>query len=104
MRRGQEIERLEQQQVSCDTEIKSLQAQFHNIDPKLRERYEQKIKLLDEKWHRVGERLAELRLREAESWEEDHMLTGLHEVFDDIGRRVDELISKLSGRAVARGD
>lgn len=95
-KREQDIERLQRQRALWDSEIKTLQAQSEHADPKLREAYEQKVKLLEEKWRKIGERLATLRLEQAESWEEDTMLTGIFEIFDEIGRRVDELMSKLS--------
>ncbi len=79
-------------------QVHALQDQLQHIDPKLRQACQYELEKLKDEWHHIRTRLADLRLEQAESYHDDNFLTAFHQVFDEIGARVDHLISSLSSR------
>lgn len=73
--------------------IRELDGQMDSVDPKLRETYRAEIRMLERKRLEAERHLAELRIAEAESYRKEDILAAIFSAFDDIGRRLDRLIS-----------
>lgn len=98
MTREQQIQQLERRLNELDGEIRKLEGDLGMVtDSKRRETYRGELKVLHEKRHVAEERLAQARLEKAESWEEDTLLTGILEIFDEIGARLQRLGGKIRG-------
>lgn len=86
---------LEDKLTEWDARIGQLQAMMSQGDYSLRACCKQELDVLSEKRHQADTALSELRLREAESWEEENFRTGLLDIFDDIGTRLDRLVTRM---------
>lgn len=95
--RTEQIERLERRLQEWDTRIGKLEAMMEKGDRKLRACCQQELEaLLGRRWE-AGETLAELRLQEAESWEEANLRT--LGIFDEMGNSLDRLFSRMRDEA-----
>lgn len=90
------IQRLETQLNGWEHRIEELEAELDRIGPRTRSRYFRDVQELKERRDAAKSRLSQLRLKKAESWEEEDLQAGLIRVFDDIGCRVNRLVSKVS--------
>ena len=90
------IERLEKQLSGWEDRINDLEAELERIGPGTRSRYFRDVQELKERRDAARTRVTQLRLKEAESWEEEDLQAGIIRVFDDIGCRVNRLVSKVS--------
>ncbi len=91
------IQRLENQLNGWEHRIDELEAELDRIGPRTRSRYFRDVQELKERRDAAKNRLSQLRLKQAESWEEEEDLqAGIIRVFDDIGCRVNRLVSKVS--------
>ncbi|WP_303905738.1 hypothetical protein [Thiohalomonas denitrificans] len=90
------IQRLENQLVGWEHQINELEAELDRIGPRTRSRYFRDVQELKERRDAAKNRLSQLRLKQAESWEEEDLQAGIIRVFDDIGCRVNRLVSKVS--------
>lgn len=79
-----------EQRLSCYAEriaeLEQRGAQSSQVDP-----FHKELSSLLERYRSVEERLADLRLEKAQSWQEHTADAGLLRVFDDIGQRIDRL-------------
>ena len=92
----EQIRQLEKRLSDWEAEMSELEAEIaaSDKDPKVKEGLLSELESLQARRRTAGERLAELRTREAESWADDTLLTGILEIFDDIGRRLDAVVSR----------
>ena len=91
----QQMKNLEARLSDFATEISKLEGQLKYADSKLRETYQQEINELRQRRRRVEERLAEARLKKAESWSEENLGAGIMEAVDEIGQRLSRLLSRV---------
>lgn len=98
MARKEQIDQLGVRLDELNGRIRAMERELGRIaDSKRRETYRGELKVLREKRHVAEERLAELRLREAESWEDEDFLSGVLEIFDEIGERLQRLGERVRG-------
>ena len=91
----QQIKNLEGRLNNYATEITKLEGQLKYADSKLRETYQQEINDIRKRRRRVEEQLAEARLKEAESWSDENLGAGIMEALDEIGQRLNRLLSRV---------
>lgn len=99
MGRAQHIEQLEHHLTESSAKIEAIEARLQTHDPKGREVYELELQELKDRQREVEQHLAKVKLDEAESWSEDDFGHALLEVFDDIGRKLDHLLSRVPDKA-----
>ncbi len=91
----QQIKHLEGRLNKYTTEITKLEGQLKYADAKLGETYQHEISDLRQRRRKVEERLAEARLKEAESWSDENFGAGIMEALDEIGERLSRLLSRV---------
>lgn len=94
-RREERIKRLETRMGELDTRIQQLEADMRKANAKLREDLAPRLKEIQDKRRQVERLLAELKLKEAEAWDDQTLETGLFAIFDDIGKRIGKLFESL---------
>lgn len=94
--REEAIRRLENQLDGWDDRIHQLENELERFGPRTRSRYFRDIQELKERRDAVKNRINLLKIRRAESWEEEDLQAGILRVFDDIGIRVNRLVSRVS--------
>ena len=92
---------LEDKLAEWDARIGQLRAMMNQGDYSLRACCKQELDMLAEKRHQAEAAVSELRLREAESWEEENFRTGLLDIFDEIGNRLNRLVTRMREKAGA---
>jgi len=106
-KRGKQLSRhddilfLEDKLAEWDARIGQLRAMMNQGDYSLRACCKQELDMLAEKRHQAEAAVSELRLREAESWEEENFRTGLLDIFDEIGNRLNRLVTRMREKAGA---
>lgn len=95
--REEQIRQLETQLATFDYKISELEGELENATPAVRNSHFRDLQEVKEKRDAAESRLAKLRLRQAQSWEEEDLQAGIVRVFDDIGTRVNRLVSRVSG-------
>lgn len=98
MTREEQIHTLEDKETQWNVRVHALQDQLQHADPKLQQHCQRELERLKDEWHQIRTRLAGLRLDQAESYHDDNFLTAFHQVFDEIGAKVDHVISSLTKR------
>jgi chromosome segregation ATPase len=93
--REERIKRLERRMGELDTRIHELEADIHKANTKLKEDLAPRLKEIEDKRRQVERLLAELKLKEAEAWDDQNLETGLFAIFDDIGKRIGKLFESL---------
>lgn len=88
-----DIEVLENRLSRWANRLRELDSQLDRADPKLRETYRAEIRELERKRLQAERHLAELRIAAAESYTQEDLQAAVFSIFDDIGRRLDRLIS-----------
>ncbi len=94
-RREERIRRLERRMGELDARIQELEADMGKADAKLREDLAPRLKEIQDKRRKVERLLADLKLKEAEAWDDQNLETGLFAIFDDIGERIGKLFESL---------
>lgn len=89
-----EIQVMENRLAHWTQRIHELDSLIERSNPKLRETYRSDIRALERKRLEAEQHLAELRIAEAESYRKEDIQAAIFSAFDDIGRRLDRLISK----------
>jgi len=95
--RKEQIARLEGRLQEWDIRIGKLEAMMEEGDRKLRACCQQELEMLLGRRREAGETLADLRLAEAESWEEANLRT--LGIFDEMGNSLDTLFSRMRNEA-----
>jgi len=90
-----DVARCERQLRRYRERMQLLEAEIVRADAKLREDLNREVAGLRRLYRRAEEHLAHARLGAAESWVEDDFGTGLFAIFDDLGRRIDGLFSRV---------
>lgn len=92
----EQIQQLQKRLADWEAEMNELQAEIatSDKDAKVKEGLLSELDALQARRRLAEERLAELRTQEAEAWADDTLLTGILDIFDDIGRRLDAVISR----------
>ncbi len=93
--RKAKIEQLEHQLDSWDKRLHEVERMMQKGDRKTRVCCEKERRALLELRQLAGDTLAQLRLEEAESWEEENFRTGVLDIFDQIGHSLDRLVSRM---------
>jgi predicted nucleic acid-binding Zn-ribbon protein len=75
--------------------IRALESQFDEVDPRVRQAYRDEIQALWDRRHTAEERLAHMRREEAQSWEKRDLQSGILRIFDEIGERLDRVLSRI---------
>lgn len=88
-----DIQALERQLRHLEGRIEDLESRLANAGTGLARQYDADLDALRERHKRAESELSRLRLTDAESWEDEDIFA----IFDDIGRRLDRLFSRLSG-------
>lgn len=91
-----EIQRLESLLARYRARIETLQDEADRAPSKLREDLARELSEIHRRQRHAEEHLAQVRLRHAESWEEEDFATGLMAIFDDLGRRIDGLFGRIA--------
>ncbi len=94
--REERIRQLETRLAGWENRIDELEEELARSEAAIRNRYFRDLQDLKEKRDAARNRIAELRLRRAESWEDDDLQAGIIRVFDDIGSRINRLFSNVS--------
>lgn len=102
MNSEEEVQRLETRLAEFEKKLSDVAAHLEGANPKLREAYAKEMRVLEEKKHLAHERLAALRVQQAESWADEDFRATVFEVFDDIGRRLSRLLSSIPGSSRPR--
>lgn len=89
-----ELQVMETRLAQWTRRIRELDELTDKVDPKLRETYRAEIRTLERKRLEAERHLAELRIAEAESYRKEDLQAVIFSAFDDIGRRLDRLISR----------
>jgi len=97
MSREQRIHEQEQRLDQLGARVTQLQDELERADTKLRETYRTELKALVKRRGEAQAQLAQLRLQEAESWQQQTLLTGVAQVLDEIGQRLDRLFTGVRG-------
>lgn len=88
-----EIQVLENRLSHWGKRLAELDRTIDRVDPKLRETYRAEIRSLERKRLAAEQHLAELRIADAESYTREDLAAAVFSVFDDIGRRLDRLMT-----------
>jgi hypothetical protein len=88
-----EIQVMENRLSQWANRIDSLSREIESANPKLRETYRTELRELERKRFEAERHLAQLRIASAESYEKEDIQAAVLSIFDDIGRRLDRLIS-----------
>ncbi len=97
--RKAKIEQLEHQLDSWDKRLREVEHMMQKGDRKTKVCCEKERHALLELRQLAGDTLAQLRLEEAESWEEENFRTGVLDIFDQIGHSLDRLVSRMKETA-----
>jgi len=88
-----EIQVLENRLSGWADKLGEMERQLDSADPKLRETYRAEIRELERKRLQAEQHLAELRIADAESYTREDLQAAVLSIFDDIGRRLDRMVS-----------
>lgn len=97
MKIEEKIDRLERRLDELDRHISAFTRHMEHSDPGARAAYEEQLEELRAHRSSAGERLAEARVEEAESWADDDFEAAIINVFDRIGGRVEHMVERLGG-------
>ena len=97
--RKAKIEQLEQQLGSWDNRLREIEHMMQKADRKTTACCQKERRALLELRQLAGDTLAQLRLEEAKSWEEENFRTGVLDIFDQIGHSLDRLVSRMKQNA-----
>lgn len=75
--------------------IRALDSQLDRVDPRVRQAYRDEIQALWDRRQTAEERLSHLRRKEAQSWEKRDLQSGILRIFDEIGERLDRVLSRI---------
>ena len=100
--RKAKIEQLENHLRSWDKRLGEIERIMQKGDRKARTCCEKERRALVELRQLAGDTLAQLRLEEARSWEEENFRTGVLDIFDEIGHSLDRLVSRMKATASGR--
>lgn len=95
----QDIRRFETHLEDLDRRMHGLQTELDKVDPGLRASYKNELAALATDRQAAQEQLARLRLADAESWQEEDLETGILEIFDQIGERLNGLFSRIRAKS-----
>jgi len=90
----QEIARLEARRQENCQRIEELRERIKGKTEALQREFERDIEDLEQHCKEIDARIHQLREKDADAWEDDNFLTALHEIFDEIGERIDHLFSR----------
>ena len=94
--RGDDIQALKRQLDHLERRMEELEGRLAQAGSGLRERYQAELKTLRERHREADAEEGELRVEEADSWEEEDLQGGLLAIFDDIGSRLDRLFGEVN--------
>jgi hypothetical protein len=95
MTEKQAIRRFEAHLEDLDRRMLGMEAELEQVDPGLRASYRNELAALTADRRAAQEKLAHLRLADAESWQEEDLEAGILEIFDEIGERLDRLFFRV---------
>ncbi len=90
----QEIARLEARRNEYCQRIEELRQRIQGKTESLQREFERDIEDLEQHCKDIDARIHQLREQDAEAWEDDNFLSALHEIFDEIGEKIDALFSR----------
>jgi len=90
------ISSLENQLTDYDSKIASLNEMMKDLDQYEKKSDMSEISDLQKKSLKARERMNELKLKKAQSWEDESISDAVIEIFDDIGKRLDKLFKRYS--------
>lgn len=90
------IRQLEQRLAEMDEHIAELERRLPNAPTQERGALDRELSAIRERHRHAEQRLAQEKLEQAESWQEEDLETGILEIFDDIGRRIDAMFSRIA--------
>lgn len=94
MNHEQQLARCQDRLLRCRGRMDLLEAELGRADAKLREDLTRELRALRRSYRLAEGRLARARLGAAEAWAEEDFGTGLFAIFDDLGRRIDQLFAR----------
>ena len=92
------IEKLEHRLRDVDQRIEQHEEEASHATGKISDHFAQKLTDLREEHDRIAAQLSKLRVEDAETWSTDDKATGVLRIVDEIARRIDELIERLTHR------
>lgn len=97
MKREELIRRLETRLAEWDERLLELEAKVQRNDPHGHNGHRAELRSLRRQRNEAEAHLTELRAEGPESWVEEDLGSGVLHIFDDIGARLDRLVSRLGG-------
>ena len=91
----EDVRTLERRLGEWTDRIGALEAELDRVAPRVRQTYRDEIQALWDRRHTAVERLARLRREEAQSWEKRDLQSGILRIFDEIGERLDRVLSRI---------
>ena len=76
-------------------QLTRIEAELEKARPAVREELRREMHALEERREKTGAYLAELRLKSAQSWAEEDFWAATRAALDEIGKRIDRLLSRL---------
>ncbi len=95
---NERIDQLEHKLGEYDGRIRKLDDLMDSVDTKLKEKYKQDVASLHLQSEKARARLHLLKLKKAQSWEDETLGSVMLEIFDELGEKLDLLFSRIDAK------